>query len=213
MSIVRAPTAAEDMTKLFQPFVQLDSRLNRQYTGTGLGLSLVARLAQAHGGSVAVESTPGQGSRFRVILPWATGLVANRVQDTTGEERTRPAVAVPAPPRGAPDARGARVLLAEDNAMNLTMLTDYLQAKGYRVSAASTGREVLERVQEERPAVILMDIQMPDMDGLATIQQLQADPVLHTIPIIALTALAMPGDRERCLNAGARAYLAERTPM
>jgi CheY-like chemotaxis protein len=99
------------------------------------------------------------------------------------------------------------ILLAEDRQENILMFLDYLPMHGYRVIVAHNGHEAVAQAQTNHPDLILMDIQMPGMDGLEAIQRIRAIPPLHTIPIIALTALAMPGDRERCLAAGANDYL------
>jgi PAS domain S-box-containing protein len=195
--------AEADLPKLFQTFVQIDSSLSRQYEGTGLGLALVRRLTEAHGGSVSVTSTPGQGSRFSVTLAWMPTLI-ERVPMLSV-----PAISQPihdAPPRD-PNAPAPVILLAEDRPENITMLLEYLPAKGYQVVPASNGAEAIERAFEHTPALILMDIQMPGMDGLEAIRRIRADTRLRATPIIALTALAMPGDRERCLHAGADEYL------
>jgi CheY-like chemotaxis protein len=108
----------------------------------------------------------------------------------------------------APAAR-ATILLAEDNEDNVTTLADYLAFKQYRVLVARTGIECLRIAATSRPDVILMDIQMPEMDGLAAIEQLRRTPAAASTPIVALTALAMAGDRERCLAAGANEYLSK----
>ena len=100
-----------------------------------------------------------------------------------------------------------KILIAEDNLTTQTTYSDFLSAKGYRVIVAANGAEAIERTREARPDLILMDIQMPGMDGLDTTRRLRSDPELSGIPIIALTALVMPGDRERCLDAGANDYL------
>jgi signal transduction histidine kinase/ActR/RegA family two-component response regulator len=194
----------ENIGRLFQPFVQLDSSLSRQYSGTGLGLSLVKRLAELHGGSVSVESDVGKGSRFTVSLPWRVVSEEKRVADN--EERIGKDWAL--------DARhsaSVAVLLAEDNETNLTAMSDYLSAKGYRVIVARNGHEVIRRVREDLPDVILMDIQMPGMDGLEAIRHIRAepDPRVAQVPIIALTAIAMSGDRQRCMEAGANEYLSK----
>ena len=102
---------------------------------------------------------------------------------------------------------GVRVLMVEDNTINITTVGGYLHDRGYQVEVARTGREALDIVAEARPDVILMDIQMPEMDGLETTRHLRAMPDYADTPIIALTALAMPGDREQCLAAGANEYL------
>jgi PAS domain S-box-containing protein len=330
--------APEDLARLFQPFIQLDSRLAREYTGTGLGLALVYRMVELHGGSVGVASEVGQGSRFTVTLPWhssveaygadgadpadeagtsgplalrraliiedsptaadqlsrylgeldletmihprgdgaidaalelqpdviildimlpsssgwdvlaqlkadprthAIPVLVSSVVDERGHGlalgaagylvkpiareqlqralwRLRPARAAqdgPAPAKGESEwaGRAARptILLAEDNEANSTMLSDYLKGQGYEVLIARNGAEAIARAAEARPDVILMDIQMPGMDGLEATGRIRAQDSLAHTPIIALTALAMPGDRERCLAAGASDYLSK----
>lgn len=211
--------AEADMPRLFQPFVQLDSSLARHHAGTGLGLSLVARLADLHGGRVALESAAGQGSRFSIVLPCHD---ARAVYGTVEQQETaalkRAVVIEDNPVHAAQDASdappalpasGPLLLLAEDNPANVVTVAEYLGAKGYRLAVAGNGTEALEYARTLHPALILMDIQMPGMDGLEATRRLRAetDPQVATIPIIALTALAMPGDRERCLAAGANAYI------
>ena len=102
-----------------------------------------------------------------------------------------------------------RILLAEDHESNVMAIEDFLKASGYEVFSVQNGREVLSKIEEADPDLILMDIQMPDMDGLEATVLLRADPRYVSIPIIALTALAMTGDRERCLEAGMNAYLSK----
>ncbi len=323
--------APEHLDQLFLPFVQLDSRLARQYEGTGLGLALVARMVELHSGSIAVSSTLGVGSRFTVALPWQpveepalaraplapervaaprdgmqqaliiedspttadqlrrylaeSGILAETLAaghnavahattlqpalilldimlpDISGWEvlatlkatpRTRdiPVVIVSVMDEriggqqrgaagflvkpctrsdlrlllaqlgiiGAADRliQAARrmieaptILLADDNEVTITMIVDYLVAHGYQVVVARDGAEAIVRAHERRPALILMDIQMPGIDGLEVTRRIRADAVLGAIPIIALTALAMPGDRELCLEAGANDYLSK----
>ncbi|NTU81686.1 MAG: response regulator [Chloroflexales bacterium] len=333
--------APEDQQRLFQPFVQIDSSLSREHSGTGLGLSLVLRLAELHGGSVALESSPGQGSRFSVVLPWSEPAptpppqpalapsapqagplatapspirqtlviedslasasqlshylaeVGSKVVvhpracgayeqaralrpdlivldillpdqpgwDVLGQLKADP-VTAPIPvlvasvvddaPRAcalgaasfvlkplirdvflealrqiqsaqvsaeapaiaitlvvAPESPAPRpqVLVVDDNEANLQVLRDYLATAGYEVVAARNGAEAVALAEELRPAVILMDIQMPVLDGLEATRRIRAAG-LQT-PIIALTALAMRGDRERCLAVGASEYLAK----
>jgi signal transduction histidine kinase/CheY-like chemotaxis protein len=205
-----------EQARLFQPFVQLDSRLSREYTGTGLGLALVARMAALHGGSVSVESAPGHGSRFTISLPWTPEVLPDCPIDTRAMAESRPSVpagtsehistpAIDAPQQ--PAAAAPVVLLAEDEEHNIYTLSTYLAAKGYQVIGARNGAEAVDRARDSAPDVILMDIQMPGMDGLEAIRRIRDDPGIAPVPIIALTALAMPGDRERCLAAGANAYL------
>ena len=319
--------AKEDVAKLFRAFTQIDSGLSRAQEGTGLGLTLVAKLVELHGGSVALESEPGKGSRFTVALPqitvpetalepvpeaetdrrgyrraliieddatagelliryldeldvssvlhgrgedsveaalregpdlilldilmpdesgWgvlaklkkhpgtrdipvvvvsvvdepkksrALGAAAHLVKPVTRAQLAgflqREAVSrlLPAPPCIVrPPARGPRLLLAEDNEANIETIGGYLEDKGYEMHYARHGLTAVQLARELRPALILMDIQMPVMDGLAAIREIRAEAALKAIPIVALTALAMPGDRERCLAAGANDYLSK----
>ncbi|MEI7770229.1 MAG: ATP-binding protein [Chloroflexales bacterium] len=195
--------AEEQRERLFQPFTQIDSGLNRQYTGTGLGLSLVQRLTQAHGGSVALSSTPGQGSRFSVTLPWRTPQAPHLAPASAEQAPAPPPQAEPAGPGRA----SQRILLVDDTESNNAVVAEYLGSHGYAVVTAWNGAEALELIAAERPDIVLMDIQMPGMDGLTAIRRIRGDTATANVPIIALTALAMPGDRERCLEAGANAYL------
>ncbi|MGE5464284.1 MAG: ATP-binding protein, partial [Syntrophothermus sp.] len=197
--------AAEDLKKLFTPFTQLDSSLARQYTGTGLGLSLVRKLTELHGGSVEVESETGRGSRFTVALPLAQDPGALSLSENAAVYEGHPSNPAPLLNRG---ERGV-ALLAEDNRNNSEMLVEYLENYGYTVLTARNGEEVLQRVEETLPDIILMDIQMPGMDGLETTRHLRQDCRFATTPIIALTALVMAGDRERCFAAGVNEYLSK----
>ncbi len=320
--------AADQLERLFQPFVQLDSSLSRRYSGTGLGLALVRRIVELHGGSVSVASETGQGSCFTVILPWQRGqqppavletspppdastLTIQRAllvedSETTASQISRylaewgTTTVVHPLGRGAidlalhhkpdviildvllPDLPGWEVLmelkahpvtrsipvliasvvderakglalgatdyllkpiarlqlqqvlqrlagvidpaqktalivtnqmaaplvvLAEDNEANIAVVLNYLQAYGFRTAIARTGLEAVQLVKQCQPDLVLMDIQMPEMDGLEAIERIRADANLTALPIMALTALAMPGDRERCLTAGANEYL------
>jgi PAS domain S-box-containing protein len=196
--------ADEHLPNLFKPFVQLDSRLSRQYEGTGLGLALVARLTELHGGTIEVNSMLGQGSRFTVVLPTRGDLPALQRQDaaSAGASHTSTARALREP------GYAPVVLLAEDNEATVSMLADYLIARGYSVECVRNGRDAVAHAQKNRVDLILMDIQMPEMDGLEAIRCIRADPAAK-MPIIALTALAMAGDRERCLQAGANDYLSK----
>ncbi len=199
----------KDMNRLFVPFVQLDSRLDRQYSGTGLGLALVYRLVELHGGSIRVESQPGVGTRFTVSLPWR-----NTHNFSGGSEKNRPCTPALLSPgeRENQDKNPVQCpvcLIAEDNEITLGMLRDFLTGKGYQVHEARDGAEAVQKAKDLRPDVILMDIQMPVMDGIAATRHLREDSELKNTLIIALTALAMVGDRERCLEAGVDEYLSK----
>ena len=187
--------AEEDMGRLFQPFVQLDSRLSREQPGTGLGLALVRRLVDLHGGSVGLDSELGRGTRFSVTLPLRRAAPAS----------THVEAASIAPRSG---SGGRRLLVAEDDENNVTTLRDFLEVSGYEVHVARDGREAVAMTDALSPELILMDIQMPVLDGLAAIRAIRSSGrSISKTPIIALTALAMPGDEQRCLTAGADGYL------
>ena len=193
--------APENVRKLFQPFIQIDSALNRQYQGSGLGLALVKRLVELHGGRVELTSELGVGSCFAIDLP-ASPSQAERSADPL--------------PAGLnsflnPEAanRSPLILLAEDNEANIGSISSYLGAKGYSILLAKDGQEAIDLARTAQPDLIVMDIQMPGMDGLEAMRQIRLDPNLISVPIVALTALAMTGDRERCLEAGANGYLAK----
>ncbi len=200
----------ENMGKLFQPFVQIDSSLSRRYQGTGLGLALVRRIVELHEGSVSFESELGKGSRFTVALPairQKRALSTDRPLPVTGCQLAAVSSAAQLAESGerAPDS--PLILLAEDNEGNIETISNYLLSAGYRLVLAKNGREAISMAQQHKPSLILMDIQMPEMDGLSATAQIRSHCDMATIPIIALTALAMPGDREKCLAAGADAYM------
>ncbi|MEH1924462.1 response regulator [Nostoc sp.] len=319
--------AAEEIGKLFQPFIQLDSSLNRQYSGTGLGLALVQQIIALHGGTVSVSSEVGKGSCFTVRIPYRTSDNVLTTQVTTflpkyrlpaenaqvliiedsvaaaeqitryfremgmqpiiypqGEGaieevlRVQPALIVmdlqlpnlsgwdvlnqlkanpktkdiPAiiisvvDERSKGLAQGAfeylvkpitraqlqvtieelqhsdlpnlivvpdvildtpLILLTEDNQANIDTMSGYLESRGYHLILANNGQQAIDLVRVQRPDLIVMDIQMPGMDGLEAMRCIRNEQQFLNIPIIALTALAMPGDRETCLAAGANEYL------
>jgi PAS domain S-box-containing protein len=194
-----------DQTRLFQPFLQLDSGLSRHYEGTGLGLVLVKRLTEMHGGALHIESEVGKGSRFTVVLPW----IENDSRSDEAEDSSQPvAVSVSC---SAPHEPGATplILIVDDNTFSVRGLKDYLVFKGYCVELAADGETAIDRAEGLHPDLIFMDIQMPGMDGLEAIRRIRLVPGLSAIPIVALTALAMPGDRDRTLEAGATEYVSK----
>jgi signal transduction histidine kinase len=195
------------MERIFEPFMQIDSSLSRRHAGTGLGLALVQRLVKLHNGSITVESEPKKGSTFTVKIPWLktppsgnTVLMGDNYQNY-GAESVQMRISTPKLKR--------TILLAEDNQANIDTLLPYLKVKGYEVIIANNGREAVQSAVRHTPDLILMDIQMPDMDGLEAIGLLKKEVSTVRIPIIALTALVMPGDRERCLRAGADEYMSK----
>lgn len=318
--------AADQLDKLFQPFMQIDSSLSRRYSGTGLGLSLVRRIVELHGGSITLTSEVNQGSCFTVILPWRFDQSSSEnLTSTTPQTNIHHALVVEDSPHTAeqisrylsslgvttvvhplgqgvmdvvletqpdlivldillPDLPGWEVLielkanpltknipvliisvvddrpkglalgavdylvkpitrltlektlnrlrgiiekepetaliiathqssasplivLVEDTESNIETIVSYLQAHGFRMAIARNGLEAIQLIKHSDPALVLMDIQIPEIDGLEVIRRVRAYPNLVNLPIIALTALAMPGDREQCLQAGANEYL------
>ena len=198
----------EDLQKLFTPFVQVDSSLSRQFEGTGLGLALVKTLTELHGGSVVVDSTVGLGSRFTVSLPWQYTLATQEVfYESPDMALTQAPENIHQP--GLTHTSSATILLAEDAETNIMVISGYLENFGYRVIVARNGQEAIERAEEHNPDIILMDIQMPVLNGLEAMQRLRRMAHFQITPIVALTALAMVGDRERCLAAGANEYLSK----
>ena len=188
-----------DIERLFRPFTQLDSKLSRQYAGTGLGLSLVLQLAELHGGSVEVKSELGKGSCFTVSLPWS--------ESKSHSPQAAPASKDLGISTDRVAAKGPLILLVDDNEINLSTVGDYLRAQDFCVILARNGLEAIQVVRERKPQLVLMDIQLPVMDGIDAISILRADPTLKSLPILALTSRAMVGDRERCIEAGANDYL------
>ncbi len=197
----------EDISNLFQAFVQIDSSLNRQYSGTGLGLTLVKQLAELHGGYVSVTSQVGEGSCFSIVLPYTESIElyqsdkAKTPLDSFDEDYEQV--------RNLENnlAVNPLILLADDNPINIETFSNYLTSQGYRLIFASDGKEAIDMTIAENPDLILMDIQMPVIDGISAIESIRANPEVNNIPIVALTALAMAGDREKCLAVGANEYL------
>jgi CheY-like chemotaxis protein len=169
-----------------------------------LGLALVKRLVELHGGNVELTSEIGVGSCFAINLPM-------NISDPAIEEQIEHDLSGQ-PQIGQSQTEGLvspLILLAEDNEANITTFSSYLKAKGYRILSATDGQQAIDLAKAEHPDMILMDIQMPVIDGLEAIKQIRFDHNLADIPIIALTALAMEGDREKCLAVGANEYISK----
>ena len=192
--------AEEHLPKLFKSFQQIDSALNRKYAGTGLGLALVKRMTEMHGGEVSVASEPGRGAQFTVSIPLSPGAVTKAALVRAPSKTPFRAEKFPGSPL---------ILIAEDHPTNRLLLERHLSNRGCRLIFAHDGQQAIDRTIADQPALVLMDVQMPLLDGLEATRQLRANPATASIPIITLTALAMPEDRIRCLEAGADAYLSK----
>jgi len=186
---------------IFEAFRQADSSTTRQYGGTGLGLTISARLVAIMGGTISVESTFGEGSEFRFMIPCK---LAAR------ESVTTPAIS--AHTQTPPAPRRLRILLAEDNTVNQRLAKRLLEKRGHEVSIAGDGKQAVEAAMLAPPYdLILMDVQMPVMDGLEATRAIRKieNRQLSSVPIVAMTAFAMKADRDRCLAAGMNGHLAK----
>ena len=190
----------EQLPLLFQSFQQADSSITRRYGGTGLGLAICKQLATLMQGEVGVHSVPGQGSSFWFSARLGVGHA--HVVATTHTQL-----------HAAPDAQalqalqGLRILLVEDNELNREVACDLLRDVGVRVDTADNGQIALQRLQEQAYDLVLMDMQMPVMDGLTATRLLRAQAQFAALPVIAITANAMESDRQACLQAGMNDHL------
>ncbi len=208
----------DQMADIFEPFVQLDNDLSRQQAGTGLGLVLASRLTELHNGTLSLESEVGLGSRFTVSLPWKGPLdsvaadlpAVEFVAGSPNSNDKAPSLSVSAHPN---PVDGPTILLAEDNENLIEIYADYLKTGAYRVVVARNGLEALAVAQKEEPNLILIDVQMPKMNGLEVMRNLRAIKRFSKVPIIALTANVLPADKERCLKAGATDFLGKPSSM
>jgi len=181
--------SAEQVAKLFQSFHQADTSTTRKYGGTGLGLVISKQLAELMGGGIGVDSRPGQGSTF-----WFTARLEKCVSFLAADEIT-----------AQPDLdviRGAAILLVEDNPFSQQVGRELLEDAGARVQVAGNGREAIERMLEHDYDCVLMDVQMPVMDGFEATRLIRAHPQLAGTLVIAMTANAGREDQARCISAG-----------
>ncbi|HMO58101.1 MAG TPA: ATP-binding protein [Roseiflexaceae bacterium] len=191
--------AADQLERIFLPFVQLDTGPTRRYEGTGLGLALVYELVRMHGGSIDVVSDIGRGSRFSVRLPLTTtGDVLHAVQHEP-----------PGTPAASITFSQTTLLIVEDHDETRALFSELFSRAGHRVIAVHNGQDALIQARDANPDAMLIDIQIPGVDGLEVIRTLRSSAETARLPIVAVTALSLPEDRERCLAAGADSYLAK----
>jgi signal transduction histidine kinase/DNA-binding response OmpR family regulator len=191
--------APDKLPAIFEKFTQADGSITRKYGGTGLGLAITRRLVEMQGGDIHVDSRVGQGSTFRITLPCEIAPVAAKAPPPRPEtlEQRPPSPAV------------ARLLVVEDNLVNQKVVLAILRKKGYRMDIANDGREALAKLNSSGYDLVLMDVQMPVLDGLEATRLIRREARWDHLPIIAMTAHAMNGDRERCLQAGMNAYISK----
>jgi len=201
--------AQEKWNLLFRPFQQVDASLTRAHEGTGLGLALTKRLAELHGGTVSLDSVEHQGSIFRIWLP------LTEMRQELAKNLLREPPAVKENELGANANSAKRIWVVEDQPYNQELIIEVLELEGYIVELIPDGGVMMAAMQSTltapplMPDLILLDIQLPKVDGFEIVRHLKASSQWKGIPVIAVTAMAMKGDRDRCLAAGANAYMSK----
>ena len=193
----------EEQLKLFKPFSQADESTTRIYGGTGLGLCIAKQLAQKLGGDISIKSNKGQGSQFITLID--VGIDESEIElitDTENKEKTSENITL----KTATKLNG-HVLLAEDDINNQNIISKYLRKLGLTVDIADNGQDAINKTLQQKYGLILMDMQMPVLDGLEATRQLRQSGNLT--PVISLTANAMQEDRKKCMDAGADDYLSK----
>ena len=198
----------EDKARLFTPFSQADSSITRRFGGTGLGLALAKELVTLMGGEIWCESELGRGSSFHFTVSLKLG---RQAKPEEGREPGRPAPARAGEQRAAvaDRLRGLRVLVAEDNDLNQMLIKELLHKVGLEAVLAANGVEAVDLVNRQPFDLVLMDVQMPEMDGLTATRLIREQPRFRDLPIIAMTAHAMADDRQRTLAAGMNEHLSK----
>jgi len=190
---------ADKLLSIFEKFTQADGSISRRYGGTGLGLAITRRLVELHRGDIQVKSELGRGTTFTVTLK-SEAVVAE------GPQATHNVTAAPTPA----GASTARILVVEDNLVNQKVVTAVLRKRGFVIELANDGQEALAKLGKSSEFdLVLMDVQMPVLDGLEATRMIRKDQRWQKLPIVAMTAHAMNGDKERCLDAGMNGYISK----
>jgi signal transduction histidine kinase/CheY-like chemotaxis protein len=189
--------AKEKQASVFERFSQADDDVTRKYGGTGLGLAIVKDLVSLHGGSIQVTSEPGKGTRFDLVMPYKVFIDQQLLIHETSVKK-----------QAWESFNGARVLAVEDNAINQTLIRQMLKEWDLDVDISENGFDALEKLKSNTYQLVLMDIQMPGMDGYTATRKIRQELKLD-LPIVAMTAHALAGEREKCLEQGMNAYLSK----
>ena len=188
----------ENIRQIFERFEQLDHSLTRQQGGTGLGLSITKNLVEAMGGKISVKSEVNRGSVFEILLGF----------EKINEARTEKGIVEPSNNLSNNTLVNLRILIAEDNAMNQLLIKSILDNYGVNSEIVENGEQAITAIRENRYDMVLMDIQMPKMDGINAVKLMRKELNI-TIPVIAMTAHVLPGEREKCIEAGMNDYLSK----
>nr|MDQ3642637.1 response regulator [Actinomycetota bacterium] len=205
---------SEKLKLIFEAFQQADGTTSRRYGGTGLGLSISREIAALLGGEIQVTSSPGEGSTFSLLLPAMSEVLSSLPAPAPASRAPARVVVHRSDGAKAADLSGRKVLMVDDDVRNLYALTSALEEYGLDVVCADSGGLGIDLLRSTRGVeLILMDIMMPDMDGYEAIRRIRAMDGFSDLPIVALTAKAMRGDREEALSAGASDYVTKPVDM
>lgn len=195
--------AQNQLKRIFEPFSQIDASSTREHGGTGLGLYFCKRLVELMRGSIRIESQPGNGTTVYLQLP------INEIIEDGLQNRLSSSNNTACEVDSRLDFKPSRILLVEDHHLNRKIIAQMLHNYGYHVTAVNNGLECLQALHRNTFDAILMDIQMPIMDGYETTRIIRQDPALRTMPIIAMTANATLGERDKCLLCGCSSFIAK----